>query len=574
MKKYILWLSLSLGIGLVLIQSVFFTRSASTAGSTPTQPTHQLARLSTEVTVQAVGPANPLINPGSGRELLTSFRGSSDAQAALEQNLARPTVLAAADFDEDGTADLIAGYAGPSGGMLTIHRGNVDAVYPNSPEAQQRRVEHAFSESPFLAPALVLELPETPDFVATGDFDADGHWDVVMAANASKSLYLLSGDGHGSFSLPRPFDLPGRVTALASGEINRADGLTDIAVAVVTDQGARALVFEGPEGALSSQPEAFSLPAPATGLALGRLNEDYLFDLAAAAGPALLVVEGRDRKLSLDAAPQSEVPQAVIKQQSLTFGVRSMSVGNFGGGPGEELALLADDGSLHLLTRRKENRVEKEGWSTKRLSAVARPGAFQLITARVSSAGGDDLVIADPANNQLHIVTNEIGKQGLTAATLNVEGGVTAVLPLRLSADAMSDLVVLRSNQVAPTVVASTHSPQTTFTVTNTNDTGAGSLRNAITLANQNPGLDLIDFNIAPGGAQTITPLTALPTITDPVAIDGMTQPGFAGTPIIELSGSSVPNGTNGLFITGGQYNSERSGDQSFLQWRRNRVSN
>jgi len=96
-------------------------------------------------------------------------------------------------------------------------------------------------------------------------------------------------------------------------------------------------------------------------------------------------------------------------------------------------------------------------------------------------------------------------------------------------------------------------SPQMmTFIVTNTNDTGAGSLREAITVANSNVGADLITFNISPAGPQTITPLSALPTITDPLTIDGTTQPGFAGTPIIELNGSSTPPGTNGLLINAG----------------------
>src|SRR5207245_7441898 len=65
-----------------------------------------------------------------------------------------------------------------------------------------------------------------------------------------------------------------------------------------------------------------------------------------------------------------------------------------------------------------------------------------------------------------------------------------------------------------------------TFTVTNTNDTGTGSLRQAITDANNQSGLDTIDFNIPGTGVRTITPATSLPNITDAVIIDGSTQPG------------------------------------------------
>ena len=91
-----------------------------------------------------------------------------------------------------------------------------------------------------------------------------------------------------------------------------------------------------------------------------------------------------------------------------------------------------------------------------------------------------------------------------------------------------------------------------TYQVTNVNDAGDGSLRKAIDSANTNPGLDVINFNIAGGGAQTITLHSALPTITGPVMIDGWTQPGFAGTPIIELDGQSAGTNINGLVLTGG----------------------
>ena len=66
----------------------------------------------------------------------------------------------------------------------------------------------------------------------------------------------------------------------------------------------------------------------------------------------------------------------------------------------------------------------------------------------------------------------------------------------------------------------------TTFTVTNTNDSGAGSLRQAIEDANSNgnPGdQDVIEFDIAGFGDKVIEPQSTL-TITQSVLIDGYTQ--------------------------------------------------
>jgi hypothetical protein len=80
------------------------------------------------------------------------------------------------------------------------------------------------------------------------------------------------------------------------------------------------------------------------------------------------------------------------------------------------------------------------------------------------------------------------------------------------------------------------------FVVTSTNDSGPGSLRQAITDANSHPnpsGGDRISFNIPGSGVHTITVLSALPDITESVNIDGSTQPGSSGTPTIELTGNA-----------------------------------
>ncbi len=90
-----------------------------------------------------------------------------------------------------------------------------------------------------------------------------------------------------------------------------------------------------------------------------------------------------------------------------------------------------------------------------------------------------------------------------------------------------------------------------TFLVSNTGDSGPGSLRQAIIDSNAaNGATNTIDFDISGTGVQTIDPLSSLPAITNPVLIDGTSQPGYAGTPLIELNGGQVGGG-DGLTITG-----------------------
>ncbi|MEX0879800.1 MAG: Calx-beta domain-containing protein, partial [Thermoanaerobaculia bacterium] len=98
-----------------------------------------------------------------------------------------------------------------------------------------------------------------------------------------------------------------------------------------------------------------------------------------------------------------------------------------------------------------------------------------------------------------------------------------------------------------------------TFNVTNTSDSGAGSLRQAILDANTAIGTDTIAFNIPGAGVHTITPATPLPAITDPVILDGYTQPGAGANTLavgddavllIELDGATA--GGAALAITAG----------------------
>jgi hypothetical protein len=125
---------------------------------------------------------------------------------------------------------------------------------------------------------------------------------------------------------------------------------------------------------------------------------------------------------------------------------------------------------------------------------------------------------------------------------------------------AIAALVLLPLASAVPSVSASTFTASTftasTFTVTTTADGGAGSLRQAISDANGSAGIDSIVFNIpgsdpncaATSRVCTIAPGTDLPTITDPVVIDATTQPGFAGSPLIQLSGPGPR-----LYPTGGE---------------------
>ena len=93
-----------------------------------------------------------------------------------------------------------------------------------------------------------------------------------------------------------------------------------------------------------------------------------------------------------------------------------------------------------------------------------------------------------------------------------------------------------------------------TFTVTNLNDSGAGSLRAAITAANAAVTPSVINFTVN----GTITLASALPTITQAVTIDATSAPTYAsgGPPVVAFNF----NGNTGLVFGTGSANSQLLG--------------
>ncbi len=88
-----------------------------------------------------------------------------------------------------------------------------------------------------------------------------------------------------------------------------------------------------------------------------------------------------------------------------------------------------------------------------------------------------------------------------------------------------------------------------TLTVTNTNNSGAGSLRQAIIDGNTDPGSKTIAFNIPGNCPHLISPDSELPDVDEPATIDGYTQPGstpnqaagaFDGTVCVFLLGGNI----------------------------------
>ncbi|MFV2071845.1 MAG: hypothetical protein ACC742_04225 [Thermoanaerobaculales bacterium] len=556
-----------------------------------------------------------------GGAVQARFLAEGRLKALIGEGL-EPLSLAAGDLDEDGVPDLIVGYHADGEGALAIYRGNIFATYPNGPGAADLRAKGLDTDQPFVSPARLVAGPALPDFLAIGDFDADGHLDVIVASAGDRALYLLPGDGKGRLQPAVRMDLDGPISAFTTGEIHRRDGLGDIVVATRTTDGPKLLVFASPRGAWNATPQAVDLPAPATQLELGQLDNHFAVDLAIVAGGDVLLLHGQDRR--------AMVQTIALEVVDLPFAAASVAIGDFSwaNGPRDEMAVLAEDGGLWMLERGEPKKTsaasrapsavrDVPSWrivdriAQTRFVRGADGSGRPLMSLQVGSGPGEELVVLDSAGRQLEVLATsgrvrpravadsssvpsaqylgilapektasapapgdpELFGPPPRPAVIRVPGAPVAILPMRLSPDALDDLVVLVGGYSQPmvlktTVLASVVVDSTTDVldgtttsiaelIANPGGDGVISLREAITAANNTPGMDTIDFNIpvatdpgcdAVSGVCTIQPgASGLPTITEAVMIDGTSQPTFAGTPVIELDGSLTGANVTGL---------------------------
>ncbi|HEY8241378.1 MAG TPA: hypothetical protein VIH35_08025, partial [Kiritimatiellia bacterium] len=112
----------------------------------------------------------------------------------------------------------------------------------------------------------------------------------------------------------------------------------------------------------------------------------------------------------------------------------------------------------------------------------------------------------------------------------------------------------LLSMAVAMGCLASTARGQTTITVTNLADFDPGSLHAAVIEANTSPVPVTIEFNYTGSPPFIIRYSNSfLPYLTNQISIDGASQPGYAGTPLVWLDGSGETNPSNfGILLQGG----------------------
>lgn len=444
--------------------------------------------------VRGIRTEKPLVSFRSPQSVKLHYTGAAMAVRTLQGGGATPTTLASADFNADGAMDVVAGYATKDGAVLTVLLGNPDAFAPTDTTMYEKAMRGSIADT-FLPKAGVFAVPESPDLLVTGDFNRDGHQDVLTASRGGR-LYLLAGDGKGGLLAPQVVQLANPVWALA-----------------VTGDGHVAVSMDGPRGAklqiLTPSPQGliagttYRLPERGDSVAWSYLGGGA--DLVVAAGSNVVVIYN-----ALSATPQTEMI-------ALPFEAQALVAGDFiwDRDGRTEISVLASDGGIHILqhgtldtrpltaadatSRRAELRAERKqhpnpesvgpwtvaktlSYSGSAASTTVSPSAFSSPRLAASSTG--DLLVLDGERNLLSVLETS-GKMTKSSETILLPSAPVAALALPQKIDASRDMVVLTSAQSEPLVIRADADPAVNVTTTaDTDSHNACGLGSGITVSN------------------------------------------------------------------------------------------
>ncbi len=431
-------------------------------------------QVSAQVQAGKVAPG-PVIQVTGVSSLASSYNGPEDAVRALQTGQAQPLSLVSSDFDEDGFSDLIVGYAAPSGGVLSWHRGNIEAFAPQTEESFKAMSAGNY-QSPVLPGASTFRATVRPDLVAAGDFYQSGHHGLIVAARGANTLNLLAGDGHGRFADPEIVKLPGAVTALGSGKLGLTGSPTAVLIGVQGTKPLLLLYRSTPTGLVLEN--SYSLSAPATAFAFGDLHGHMVPDEAAVvAGGQVYILHS-----SGNSAP-------VLRQVSLPFSVSAITLGSFLFDRNRRLqmALLSPDGTIHVMAPSGFDSLPWTADDMKMLQQVRlgkAPSPFHplsnnqdeswqeievfrgvapfsagsrvptLVRSRSGGSGGDDLTVFNHDADQTILVSHRYSQQGapgFTAGQPQVQSGsakaVVGAVPMRLNAATPFGVLAIRQGK-------------------------------------------------------------------------------------------------------------------------------
>ena len=190
-------------------------------------------------------------------------RFATGADQSNDSNFpAGPSVVALGDVNRDGKLDIVA---------TNIYPGTVSVLLGKGNGTFADHVDY-----PAGSPPKAMGHATVPWSVALGDFDGDGHLDIVTANTASNTASILLGKGDGTFAAKVDYATGDGPATLVLGDVNGDSKLDLVVVNLITVS----VMLGNGDGTLAAAVElSTGTKYHASSAALADLNGDGMVDL-------------------------------------------------------------------------------------------------------------------------------------------------------------------------------------------------------------------------------------------------------------------------------------------------------
>jgi hypothetical protein len=145
--------------------------------------------------------------------LLNKCDGSGTFQAQSTYSVGNdPVSLAVGDFSGNGHLDLA---------LSNFNDNDISLLLGNGDGTFQAQMTYSTG----------MPAGDTPSGVAVGDFNGDGHQDLVVADGAGSSVWVLPGNGDGTFQSPQMYSVGNEPVEIGVADFTGAGGPLDVATA-------------------------------------------------------------------------------------------------------------------------------------------------------------------------------------------------------------------------------------------------------------------------------------------------------------------------------------------------------
>ncbi|MBX7223810.1 MAG: choice-of-anchor D domain-containing protein [Blastocatellia bacterium] len=458
---------------------------------------------------------------------------TTEGLLAATGTASQPTGVMTADFNNDGTEDIVTVYGNAEGQAYATFR------------TQNGHGSFSTSQASVIGAGVPVAVRAT-------DFDRDGNLDLVFINQGRNSITMSAGNGQGGFTPAVDLTVGTQPTTLAMGDLNH-NGVADV---IVGDANGEFRVLSPADtgvGYADASIKTFKASAPVIAVETVDLNGDRFQDVVVATAAGIETWLG------------DSTGELKRKDKLAAAGLVGLTVADLNLDRKDDIVAVSGTGDVTVWNNKGNGFSAGQSFKAAKAAVSVKANWVDVDAYR-------DIVVVDQANNEMAILLNQKGRGFAAPVTVPVDSQPADVAFGRFDIDGVNDVVVAKKGGTA-TALTYVPNQATTIAVTDlsnirqipangttTDLTGLARVTflDALTAANNTPGPQTITFQVseanaisALNGLNLREPFTNTPN-SNSLQFPNTTIAGTTGERLynVNLKGATALNGILSLVLT------------------------